>query len=530
MTQYTLTVMDLTGIQSYIFGSNNLKHIVGASELVWQVTHNWIYETLVELGPTNINRAGEFHQPALTIEGDDLQSELVYTGGGNAVIIFQNKETARKFTQILTRIALQQAPGLELVVTHQDDLIWNDGKLAEKVKAAFEQLRQKKNHRSRSMPLLSLGVTADCQFTGHPATRELKDGKERHLISAEVQAKLETAPIAEQRLKKDLDWPAAYSMPKDFDHFGRTEGKFSYLAVVHADGNKMGKRIEALSKKEYPDPYRGYIEAMRTFSKEVKEKTTASLKVMFQALKDSVQDNKIGEIELPWDKQKNRPFLPFRPLVFGGDDLTFVCDGRLGLSLTAFYLQHFTTQHRFSPDETPIYVRAGVAVVKTHYPFARAYNLAEALCQSAKTYTNDRSLSVLDWHFAVTGLVLDLEAIRTREYQVEEGSLTMRPVRVVGEDPDWQSWGNFSRIVDGFRRQANNGQRNKVKALREVLRAGPEHVQAFLKNYDYKLPDEVKNVSELAKTGWSGKRCGYFDAIEAMDFYVPLGYEKEMLK
>ena len=36
-----------------------------------------------------------------------------------------------------------------------------------------------------------------------------------------------------------------------------------------------------------------------------------------------------------------RPIFPLRPIVFGGDDLTFVCHGRIGLALAARYLQYF---------------------------------------------------------------------------------------------------------------------------------------------------------------------------------------------
>ena len=88
-------------------------------------------------------------------------------------------------------------------------------------------------------------------------------------------------------------------------------------------------------------------------------------------------------------------FFPVRPLIFGGDDLTLVCDGRLGLALAAVYLKafHTHTTSEFSrldfPDrdkkisdelKKPAYACAGVAIVKTHYPFARAYKLSSALC------------------------------------------------------------------------------------------------------------------------------------------------------
>jgi hypothetical protein len=520
MNPYILTAVDLSGIQAYIFNSNNLKHIIGASELVYRATRQWVYEILAELGPTNINPAGKF-QPK-TISADNLTSELIYAGGGNAVIVFQNDTLAKTFAQKLTRRALQEAPGLELVIAHISFEWGQQGRgLSDVVKETFDKLRDKKRHRARSMPLLGLGVTAACQFTERPAVDE---DEEKRRISAEIQAKLKAVPLARDRLIQEAGWPEeTFSDPIDFDDFGRTEGESSYIAVIHADGNKMGQRIQAIANQTYVDPYRDYIIAMRNFSEQLNQAAQESLRATVTLLKDSVKDRKIGHIELKPDKIKNKLFLPFRPLVFGGDDLTFVCEGRLGLTLTAFYLRHFTTQHHLPPDDQPIYARAGVAVVKTHYPFARTYNLAEELAKNAKKYINGRSISAIDWHFAVSGLVLELGNIRQREFTVPAGDLFMRPVRVEGQVPDdRQSWDIFSRIVGQFQKDALNGKRSKIKTLREALRGGPAQVQAFLTNFDYHLPNVLPNVPGLAETGWDGKRCAYFDAIEAMEFFTPL--------
>ena len=66
-----------------------------------------------------------------------------------------------------------------------------------------------------------------------------------------------------------------------------------------------------------------------------------------------------------------------RALVFGGDDVTFVCDGRLGLSLATLYAREFAAETAKRPECGPLTARAGIAIVKTHYPFARAYALAD---------------------------------------------------------------------------------------------------------------------------------------------------------
>ncbi len=525
MTTYTLTAIELTGIQKYIFGSNNLQHIIGASELVRQATQDWVYQALNKQGPTNINEEGHFHEA--TITGDLLSSELVYVGGGNAVMLFKERQLAINFTRQLSRRVLQEAPGLNIVVAHVE-LDWANEPIKKKVDRAFQLLAQKKGHRVQSAPLLGLGITADCQFTGLPAV-DMTGPPEEQRISAEIKAKQKAADDAHRRMKTIAAWPEGkFSAPKDFDHFGRTMGESSYIAVVHADGNDVGLRIKGIAKQyQTSGQNRDYIEAMRHFSKRVKEASTSTLRTIVQKLATAVDENHQigGEIELtPGEIPGHPPYLPFRPLVFGGDDFTFVCDGRLGLALTAFYLDHFTTKYEFPPDDTPIYSKAGVAVVKTHYPFARAYELAEALTKSAKRYLAEdgqkKKLSTLDWHFAISGLVLPLQEIRRREYTVETGQLYMRPIWVAGQGDDWRSWQVFRQITADFKTES--WPRSKVKALRDTLRAGKVEVKAFLRNNNSRLLNAVPHIEDLAKDGWHGERCGYFDAIEAIDFFVPL--------
>ena len=42
MRKFTVTVLDTTGIQPYIFGSNRLRENIGASYLVSEATDDWV--------------------------------------------------------------------------------------------------------------------------------------------------------------------------------------------------------------------------------------------------------------------------------------------------------------------------------------------------------------------------------------------------------------------------------------------------------------------------------------------------------
>lgn len=522
MGRLTVTVIDTIGIQSYIFGSNMLKHNVGASELVRCATQDWVYQGLTDLGNTNVDRDGEINKQ-VAIERDGLVSELVYAGGGNTVLLFQSSEKAIEFTRHLTRRALMEAPGLKLVVAHSKGFDWNEDALAQAVKDTIKKVNCKKNNRAVSTPLLGLGVTAACQYTGLPAVDKNNDEPPKR-ISAEVKAKERAFDEAHKWLMKLLN---GYDIPKDFDDFALVKGESSYIAVIHTDGNGMGERVAAIAD-DYPRPQdnRSYIQAIRNFSQSVRDTAEEALKGTYRQLIQCIDGKgKIGG-EVP---VRDGKLLPLRPIVMGGDDVTFVCNGRLGLTLTEFYLRQVTAKPL--TDGKPLSARAGIAVVKAHFPFARAYALSEELTKSAKKYLNERkdppyyerALSAIDWHFAFSGPVLDLEQIRNWEYTVEAGRLTMRPVRLGPPvASDWHSWEIFAHIIEKFRYGKWAESRNKIKVLRSALRDGSDAVKQFRQAHNLPGLYQVPDNPDSAKTGWVGKECTCFDAIEALDFFVPL--------
>ncbi len=524
MKRYTLTVVDVGGIQDYCFGTNNLRQNVGASYLVDCASRKWVVDALPR--PHNVVAPDDEECPfndQEQIEDGDLKSEVIYVGGGNALILFVDDESAITFAKRFTRRVLMEAPGLNVVVTSLE-LDWDDPLGGENgsVSKIMSRLAQEKRERIFPVPMLGLGVTASCSFSDLPAVDEY----EGRLISAEVQAKLRVEEQAHQRLVRLVDWHG-YSPAKDFDDFGRTRGESSYVAVIHTDGNGMRSRVRALLKR-FPNATqnRDYIREMRAFSLSIQRAGMTALRKTVERLVAAVRideggERSIGPIKLREDK------LPFRPIVFGGDDVTFVCDGRLGLTVAAYYLEQFSSH--VLGDGKPAYSRAGIAVVKTHYPFARAYALAEALCGSAKAYVLERQgppyeeegVTVMDWHFAVGGVLRDLAEIRNRDYTVEAGELFMRPIRLTSPEQDWRSWNTFARIVREFRCGKWAARRNKLRALRDALRFGPDAVEHFQRVHGPSLP-LIPERPDMASQGWQGGKCGYFDAIEAMDFFVPL--------
>lgn len=560
-------------IQSYIFGSNRLRENVGASYVVAQATDQWVKEAVPKEG-----------------------AAVLYAGGGNSVIWFRTSELARVFTRELSGRALMEAPGLQITINHCN---LDDTKetLSTVVSKLLKSLKPARSAIPRYGALAGLGVTAACESTGLPAVayKEVARNESRY-VSAEVKEKLDKFQDADKMLEKVLGLGLGerdYTYPYDLDELGREEGEASFIAVAHADGNGMGRRVSGIGAVfDITEDEVGYVDTLRAFSDGIKTMTQNAMWRLLDLLKRNVYfDDKLkkyvigveerqSRIILEYDPRREKKIvLPFRPLVTGGDDVTFICDGRIGLSLAVAFLRFFEEESQsviadlrrrleeqyntaiqrniLSPDDQeklveianevlePITACAGVAIVKTHYPFSRAYELAEGLCDKAKKFKRDNNIkgSALDWHFTPGGLYGDIEDdIREREYRIrtqEEDStpivwnFTLRPVSLEGEHP-LRNWPLIDRVLSEFQYKWS-GKRNKAKALRDSLRGGQPSVSLFANRYEQALP-----VVDGFVDGWhlsekTGERdeetnelklvhhyCCYEDALELMDLYIPL--------
>jgi len=563
-----LTIVDTTQIQAYVFASNRLRENIGASHLVAQATGQWARQAVNQVAPANniVSISSGALNPLRTVEPDGtpeaeaVDAEVIYTGGGNTVVLFRTPEQVAEFKRKLSKRVLEEAPGLQLMMAEQE-FQWTARSLATVMDEVFRQLGDAKRARRHSVPMLGLGVTVECQSTALPAVEyvQVVEGEDFRPVSAETVAKLKANDPAKTRLKEICGSLAehGYDYPDELDDLGRGSGEQSHIAIVHADGDEMGERVKNIGKQHcnpdgvgsYAAVNRRYVNALRAFSRAVEDASQASLKSTLNYLLAAIDNNDQTiphQADVDWiapvklaekKKSKDYYYVPFRPIVFGGDDVTFVCDGRLGIALAKIYAEEFAkeTGNRPACGES-LTACVGVALVKAHYPFARAYQMSEELLKSAKKYrreiTKDKHKdwkdACIDWHFALTGLSGHLKDIRDREYEVPAGSLLLRPL-TLGDNPEdkHRSWQVFGNILSQFQTVSDWAERrNKMKGLRESLRQGPEAVKEFLTLYEpKKLPESgLVNDGEPQEIGWLQliKRCLYFDAIEMMDWYIPI--------
>lgn len=546
---YTLLVIETAKIQDYIFKSNRLKENVGASYLVAAATEDWIYELVWQYASHNLTEDNFFNTQQ--IEHDDLDIEVMYCGGGNALLLFQDTHTAKEFVKEHSRKALLEAPGLRLTY-HHTEFTWATQALAEVVGDALDKLKIKRASQPPQMGLAGLGVTAMCASTSLPAVTMDRDPEGNwQTISAEVNAKRRSIGAANEKLKQLLNefQKKEYDFASELDDLGRSEGKNSFMAVVHIDGNDMGVLIRNL-QNNFPSPQhnREYVKQMREFSEKIKRASRSALKDMLELLFDSIQvDNRIfklpgspnlGDIILKRSKETLDKFiLPIRPLISGGDDITFVCDGRIGLDLAVRFIERFEHHTEKLSDYLPEDMKcltacAGVAIVNAHYPFARAYQLAEELCQTGKQeryMSKQTHTSLIDWHFTTGGLYDELEDMRKREYHVPlastlEGKLYLRPLFLSQDVANaHRTWNEVRRTTTAFQTTQWKEHRTKAKGLMDAVRDGEASAQTYkarsLDSEGFTLP--VINGITDSKT-WHYDRCLYFEALELMDLYIPL--------
>lgn len=552
MDRGVLIGLDTVGVQDYIFRTNELKQIVGASYLVDCATRQWLVDAISNLRH-NVRDMNDAAQPFTgdRIEDGALDAEVFMTGGGNATIAFRDADQGRDFVYRLTKRLIIQAPGLQVAAAMVDFDMQNDayggpGGAAARLAKALDQAKM---NLPRRAPQLGLSVTLQCDFTHLPAVAVMNGQP----VSAEVLAKREAAPLAGARLKKlltripEAEWEQhgiTPDFPLQLDQLGPTEGEKSLLAVVHTDGNGMGKRFRAITEeKQEVGQNRELVEQLCALSISVQVASENALVETIRAVLRNIQRDPENGLPYLGDViPLMTNMLPLRPILYGGDDATFLCDGGIGLSLAARYLEQVSAAPL--ADGKKLYSRAGVAIVKAHYPFARAYHLAEELAASAKQFGKQlleeldkekrevpEGLNLIDWHMSTSGMVRSLREIRDSEYTCGAGALNMRPL-YLGELPagnprvgdEWRTWSTFEDILYGF--DDWRDKRNKVKALRGALIRGGEAVKNFV-SLNEKLPSTKALVDVgYRSSGWRGSRCVYFDVVEMVDLFVPLE-EKE---
>ncbi|MCX9076187.1 MAG: hypothetical protein OIN88_16315 [Candidatus Methanoperedens sp.] len=471
----TSVLLDATGIQQYVFGSNDLKENLGASYLVENIFEGILKSSLDKLQIKNVGM-DEWYK------------------------IFKERSRAIAFMREWTKQLLIASPGLRTSVAIKDD--FERDNYQNEIKLLHKKLKENKFMFQPQVILPRHGITAECSHTGFSAEQIYTEDNKHIPISSVAASKRIVKDKANEKLKekfKDVIGDK-YRFPELLDDLGQRKDESNYISVIHIDGNRIGERF---------NDCKNLIES-RNLSHCVKNATESAMRELLKNITDKYEKYKEN-----LNLEKNN--LPIRPIIFGGDDVTFVADGRLGVYFTEIFIKKFIKQK--VSDGKPLSACAGIAITKSKYPFYRGYELAEQLCREAKKKAGEeKGSSWLDFHIAQEGFSGTIQEIREKNYTVSEGNLCLRPYRVAGDKDNYRS---LNSCIDGMKALKKTWPKSKLMELREMLTLGEISSKQFIQEMKFRgleLPD-IKERSYFKDDVWSGRETPYFDMIELAKFY-----------
>lgn len=510
----TAVLIDTVSIQKYIFSSNQLKENIGASFMVEQIfDHELVFALKETLGcEINTNEWKTLPDKEVNIQQDTDKCEIGFIGGGNALLFFNNADTAGTFIRQWTFNLLYKAPDLKTAAAVKDcfDFKEFDKHLSE----LYEQLNQNKNRYFPNTVIQKHGITADDASTGY--SREAvyydQDRQENDFTSSVIKAKLRAADLSQESMVQKYNKICfnRYRFTNRAEQLGQIEDQSSYVSIIHIDGNGMGELFKHCQN----------LQERRTLSIAVEQATNQSMECLIQYIADHMNyflDKRNGFSIIQED---GFTILPIRPLVLAGDDVTFITDGRLGIHFAEKYMQFFS-QHSY--NGITFSSCAGVSIVKTKYPFYQAYEMSESLCKAAKKAAYKQpGTSWIDFHISSGGVYGDLDQIRQQHYTVGGDKLHYGPYQVPSANTTTTDFRNIEYLKNGISQFTNQKEwpRSKIHELRQALSKGKEETKFFITENEYKrkLPN-VNQELNYSINGWQNGETPYFDMIELMKFY-----------
>jgi hypothetical protein len=337
--------------------------------------------------------------------------------------------------------------------------------------------------------------------------------------------------------------------PLDINALGRTREESSLIGIVHMDANNTGARIGKWLEDNEDLPDDKFIERYRSMSRGLDTAVRNTMKAVVERVCRSVcKDdenpgcyqirgkgrNECFELCSSKEGMEDVVYLPIRPIIAAGEDITFVCDGRFALDLTATALEEFERQD--IPELGRLTACAGVSMVHAHSPFIRAYGMAEQLCGNAKRFvreTHQRTgqwFSAIDWHIDPSGGVESLSEVRKGLQKPDGDHLTAKPYLFMDSCKPG-SWKWFVEEIlygkNGFL-SAWCSRKSKLQTLKRLVAEERHEIRKTLSDWaltsgGLSLPESLdQSDGFVLRDGVRGRITPIINAVELVDLFMSL--------
>jgi hypothetical protein len=405
-----LLLIAAKSLQSYVLGSDKLREMVGATQLIEDFcSEEFAGVVLKSLGVNDF--------------------EVITAAAGQAAVKIPRKKDAKRAAALIPWAAHQFAPGLE-VHAAVADLAESEGGYSRAIESVQAELAESRNAFHYPDLPIAPPPALKAPRSGRVAVEYDRYGSEIEEVDAVALAKRQrrastrresrTGQVAislfdafafdPDSVGTDLHHLAA--LPVHLRHHVDADGNHRTfharqpaMAIVHADGNGLGQAFIQLAQELAGIRTADAVACFKRFSSDFRRVGLSATKTAIDRL-----------------HQEFLPPLPILPIVLAGDDLTVIMRGEIAMLfveewLKAFELESrealarlkmdFPATHAIGLDQ--LSAGAGIAFFQKSHPFASAYeqcsHLAELAKKKAKILTgSDRPPSSVAFHrIQVTG-------------------------------------------------------------------------------------------------------------------------------
>ncbi len=439
MEQKVLALYDFASKQEFIYRTNKIKEISGASALLAK-----LYRKFVEQANRKYNIVYDV-ETEFNIDHFNADGQVLYDGGGNLMILFQREEVYRGFNRIVSTYLVEKVPTLRVIAC----CVPFTGDFKKDRSNLYRKNRINKNlHPAYDLTAVTPMTQVD-PMTFLPVVHKSSYLGDEISLSADRYCKEKAYHVHAKNKEDDLD---------------NLDG---LTAVIYIDGNSMGKKLMKCADSDYN---RG-VKKLRSFSENVNRVFVA---------------NPIGKMREVVGSSENKGF---RQVIGGGDEITIICDARIALKLVEVYFDSLIESNKDLPEDEKNYACAGIAVFHAKSPFTVAYEIAEAACESAKKLAHKDNGNYFDFYYCHGGITTDFETLRNREQ-----SITSRPYSFEKSKSDF---GKYIPILQKAGRSNVKalGEAAQLGLAKYLFEA--ERVNSYLKGKETLKTDKTSAESEM---------------------------------